>query len=301
MNIPTELAAPAVLTAGLITLARDPACAEIWEDVFAGRWTHVATRGSDIAGLITRAIQVSNRRPEGIPGQAQLFSRIMMAFKSHARLLRNGQKQPRYKNIPQARTDWVAQLLGAWAGLPIPDGPLIHSCHVEPVFRNALADLPKATCSKPKGRSRDHTGSKGERIFERFHKRCSLPRPGRLVDRTRDQCGWDYELHTPGEPLWVIEVKVVTGLIAFLIGRLQLKEAKKRRGNYWLVLVDENPDGEDDLYFIRDPSHWLKPVKQQRLVVQTTYTVKEKDWLKVAVRDVERLLTGKNVGKVTTK
>jgi len=153
VQIPLELAAPAVLAGLMVSLARNPGFFSLWEDIFAGRGLHHPTQGSDLAGVLTRSIQISNRRPEGLRGQARLFCRIIM-----------------------------------------------------------------------------------------------------------------------------------------LIGSLQFEEARKRRENYWLALVEENPEGEDAIYFIRDPYRWLKPEKQQRLIVQTTYTVKARDWQKVATKGVEALV-----------
>lgn len=78
-----ELAAPGALAAMLLSIGRD-----VWRDFFDGRWRHSAEKGSDLAGIITRTIAFHNRAPDDLVGQAALFSRIMMAVKSHNRRLR---------------------------------------------------------------------------------------------------------------------------------------------------------------------------------------------------------------------
>lgn len=290
MEIPSELGAPAVLTAALVSLARDPDRVGMWSDIFAGCWSHDPHEGSDTAGLITRAIQVANRREGGLPGQAQLFARAMMAIKTHDRLKRPG-IVPRHKNIPKAQGDWVKPIIVAWSKITMTDIPVIHSCQVQPVIKGTADSLARQRCQNRKARrSRDETGARGERSFAQYHACRGLPRRGCLIDRTRDQCGWDYELDTEGEPLWVFEVKVVTGGIDCIIGERQWELAEELGTNYWLVLVEERPDADDEIRFIRNPYQWLQPERETRLVPHTTLKVKGRDLKKVATDDVESLL-----------
>lgn len=279
-DIPAELAAPGALAACLVSLVRNPSCVAIWENVLAGRWSHGANKGSNAAGLITRSIQVDNRRWNGVSSQALLFARILMALKNHARRS-TGQEEPRTASIPRAFQIFVEQIVVAWINLPVLAGPRIHSGQVQPLLKGTGADQARPVCQKRRGRGRALTGRRAEMIFERFHKQCRLPRAGRLIDRTRDQCGYDYELDSDPEPLWVFEVKMV-GDKGFILTEMQWQVAQELGDCYWLVLVREHPDVDDEVMFIRDPFAVLQPEKDTRLVVQTTHRVKSRAWKKEA-------------------
>ena len=287
LTVPAELAAPGALAACLVSLVKDPTSIAVWQKVFAGSWSHNPQHGSDIAGLITRSIQRHNRRCcDGVLSQAQLFARIMMALKSDARRGK-AQPDPRAHSIPRARPVFVERIVDAWWKLPVPDGPQINLSQVLlPVLKGHASDQPRPACQKRRGRGRDRTGHLGERAFVDHHQRCSFPRAGKLIDRTRDQCGWDFELVTDSEPLWVFEVKVVGN------GELEMTErqwlmAEQLRDRYWLVLVRQRPNADEEMLFIRDPFAALKPRKDSRYVVQTRYKVKARQWTKAAKRHVE--------------
>lgn len=274
MDIPGERAAPGVLAACLVSLARDPSCAGIWNDVWAGRWSHDPDLGSDVAGLITRSIDVHNRRREGVKGQARLFARVMMAIKSHVQ--RTGVRAYRRKNISQSRRVWVSRILDAWQALPIDDGPIIHIGQVQTVYQGEPADQARAPCQYRQGRGRGRTGRQGELLFERYHRRSGKPRPGRLIDRTHEQVGYDYALESDGEPLWVCEVKTIDRC-GFRFTEKQWRTAEQMRECYWLILVEDGGDGEPTVHCTPDPFRYLNPRKETQLIPRTEYVVSVKD------------------------
>ena len=283
IDMPAELAAPGVLAAALVSLVRDPTCLPIWEAVFCGHWSHDPDKGSDIAGLITRSIQFTNRRCEGAEAQAALFTRAMMALKSYARRLAT-EEDPRARNIPRARPVLVASVLRCWRKIVVPVGPTIHAGAAQIVFKGAAADQIRPACQARRGQSRDRTGRRGETVFERFHARCGLPRPGRLIDRTRDQCGFDYDLEADSEQTCVFEVKTV-GVGGFQFTEKQWEVAEALRDQYWLILVHEKSDGEAQVISIQDPFGHFSPRKQSRMVIHTDYAVSARQWRQV-VKDV---------------
>lgn len=280
MDIPSELAAPGALAAALVSIARDPDCDEIWNDVFAGRWSHDPDQGSDVAGQIVRTIEMHNRQCAGIESQAELFARIQMAIKSHVRRSRT-EADPRARNLPRARLSFVQQLIKAWSELPIPHGPVIHTGQVRPLIKGDPANHARPPCQKRRGKARDKTGRLGEMIFERLHEQCSLPRAGKLIDRTREQCGFDHELRTRGQPAWYFEVKVVkNGEIS--LTEKQWETAQLKGDRYWLVLVRFKSEGGSEVSFIRNPATVLKARKDSRVVIQTNYKVHARTWRRAA-------------------
>ena len=278
LHVPAELAAPGALTACLVSLACDQASLWIWQDTFSGRWSHDPDLGSDVVGLVTRSIQLHNRRHDGMRSEAQLVARIMMAIKSYTRRALD-EADPRAHNIPMAHQSLVDQLVEGWAKLPLPSEPDIHVAQIEAVLKGHSNNRTRPACRSRRGKGRDKTGRRSEQAFERYHKRCSLPRAGDLIDVTRDQSGCDYVLKTPTEPDWYFEVKTIAGR-DILITERQWAVAEEMGDRYWLVLVGKG-SGEEIL-FLQNPAATLRPRKETRRVVQTLYKVDRRQWRQAA-------------------
>ena len=60
----------------------------------------------------------------------------------------------------------------------------------------------------------------------------------------------------------------------------QVEVAKKLGCRYWLVLVEEQTDGQHKISLIRDPSTVLELRKESRIVVQTSYRAAYRIWSK---------------------
>jgi hypothetical protein len=296
---PLELAAPGALAAAMVSLARDPGRQATWCDVSVRRWSHDPDSGSDLSGLIVRTIEMHNRQSAGAESQAELFARILMAIKSDDRrsLI---EFDPRSRNLPRARPCHVQQLLRAWRGLQVPDGPAIHTAQVQPVIKGDPTRSSRGACQKRRRQSRDRTGRLGEEIFERLHKRCSLPRAGSLIDRTREQCGYDHELLTASAPVWYFEVKVVKNG-EFSLTEKQWEMAQEMGDRYWLVLVRLTSKSDGEVAFIRNPAAVFKPRKASRVVIEVSYKVSRRDWRKAAKRwissEPNKPQGGKGAGK----
>ena len=279
IKLPAELAAPGALAAALVSLAQDPGNIRTWKDVAAGHWSHDPHRGSDLAGVITRSIRWTNQKNRGVDGQAILFARILMAFKTHRRL-RVSLDHLYCRSLSSAKKPLVAQLNKRWQGIDLSDGPRIHSPSIQPLIKGASEQQVRPPCQKRRGQGRGVSGRRGERIFEQFHEECSLPWPGKLVDRTRDQVGYDYEIEHPDQPLCANEVKLVNGN-GFSFGELQWQMAGQMGEDYYAVLVEEQDGKEAQVHLVPNPHRHFKPVRKTRMVVTTEYYVSAKEWKRV--------------------
>ena len=76
----------------------------------------------------------------------------------------------------------------------------------------------------------------------------------------------------------MFEVKVVQEGRAIGLTEKQVEVAKKLGCRYWLVLVEEQTDGQHKISFIRDPSAALELRKESRIVVQTSYRAAYRVW-----------------------
>lgn len=275
MDIPNEMASPGALAAAVVTIAQDPCNETIWRDAYEGRWGHDPDRGSTVAGLITRSIQTANRIEHGVEGEAEVFSRCHMALKSYWRRLAK-ENSPRTRSLPRCKPALREEITTRWRDQGVPSGPTIDIGQVEAT----RIGRPQDGCSQPpkskRGKGRGKTGKRGEKLFERFFERCALPRAGRLIDRTADQCGYDYAVETLPEPLWAVEVKTANeGPITFTEPEWEKAELMAER--YWLAVVNEKAAPERQVSFLRDPTKVLKARKRVQIQPVTSYYVGAKD------------------------
>jgi hypothetical protein len=276
LSVPTELAAPGALAAAVATIGRDPGAERIWKDAFAGRWSHRPGEGTTTAGQLVQAIGFHNRQPHGLNGELALMARCCMAIKTHRRMLRTVD-EPRLVLLPRAGTAAVRELKAACAGLSIDPTPELHYGYIEPYGR---ADYPRRKrLNTPYNRGR--TGRKGEKIFKKVHDLYGWPRPGQLIDRRADGCGYDYGIvERPDEPEWAVEAKTVQPGKQFTITEKQWERAQEMGDRYWLVLILRSPEGKR-FAAIRNPSAVL-PVRENLVVIrQINQAVSSADWARI--------------------
>ena len=276
LSVPAELAAPGALAAAAVTISRDPTVEQIWRDAFAGRWSHRPGEGTTVAGQLVQAISFHNREPHGLNSELTLMARCCMAIKTHCRLLRTTD-EPRLVSLPRAATDTVSELKAACAGLSIDPTPELEHGYIEPYGRSDHSRRPLS--NTPHKRTR--TGRKAEQSFERVHAEHGWPRPGQLIDRTADGCGYDYGIiERPDEPEWAIETKSVRAGQQFIMTEKQWARAKALGDRYWLILILRTPEGKR-YAAIRNPSAVL-PAREQLVVIrQINQAVSATDWARI--------------------
>lgn len=276
LSIPTELAAPGALAAAVVTISRDPGAERIWKDAFAGRWSHRPGEGTTTAGQLVQAIGFHNRQPHGLNGELTLMARCCMSIKTHRRLLRTVD-EPRLVILPRAGTDAVRELKAACVGLSIDPTPELHHGYIEPYGR---ADYPRRQ-HRSTTHKRTRTGRRGEKIFEQVHARYGWPRPGQLIDRTADGCGYDYGIvERSDEPEWAVEAKTVQAGKQFTITEKQWARAQEMGDRYWLVLILRSPEGKR-FAAIRNPGAVL-PTRENLVVIrQINQVVSSADWARI--------------------
>lgn len=239
MAIPQELAAPGALAAAVSTILQDPQNEAIWRDAFADRWSHIPGQGSTVAGQLVQAIRRHNRRPQELEGELELAARCKMAIQSHHRLRRT-HPEPRLKNLPRRASGAYKELRRACSGLRLKTGPDIHMGYIEPFSQRRSNGAKRCNRQQKRGK----TGKRAEKIFERIHAEFAWPRPGLLIDRTSDQCGYDYGIvERSDEDEWVIEVKTVKPGEQISMTKPQWERAQRTGKRYWLVVILRTDQG----------------------------------------------------------
>jgi hypothetical protein len=264
------------LAAAVVSIGHDAGNEIIWRDAFDGRWSRLPGQGTDVAGQLVQAIRTHNRQPHGIDGELELMARCCMAIKSHHRMRRTSPK-PRLFALPRAARDMVEGLRSACADLELDECPTVHHGYIEPYARSNRKR--RKPCSKPPQRGK--TGRSGEQSFARLHARLGWPRPGRLIDRTAEQCGYDYGIvECPDADEWEIEVKTVRAGKQLQLTERQWERAQEVGDLYWLVLVLMTADGER-FGAIRNPTAVL-PAREHPVVIrQMNQVVSAKDWAQI--------------------
>ena len=119
---------------------------------------------------------------------------------------------------------------------------------------------------------RGPTGIKAERVFIRYHGEHSQPLPGRLLDRRYDQCGFDFEILTGKESVFV-EVKGLAGDqggISFT--DKEWATAKEKGDKFYLALVRQvasNPEIE----LFQNPASRCQPRLRTYTTIQVSWSV----------------------------
>lgn len=119
---------------------------------------------------------------------------------------------------------------------------------------------------------RGPTGVKAEEAFERFHAEHAEPMLGRLIDRRHDQCGYDYEIKTHTESVF-IEVKGLAGVSGGITFTDKEWRTAREAGNSYVLALVRNVASEPTVSLLRDPAGRLAAQMRTYTTVQTGWAV----------------------------
>lgn len=121
------------------------------------------------------------------------------------------------------------------------------------------------------------TGSMAEQCFLEHHKSTGLPRPGLIIDKRLEGCGYDFEIIDEDGERALIEVKGVDsnrGGISFTSKEWNM--AKDRRASYFLAIVLE-VSSMPIVHIIQDPASKMAPKQYVFMAAQIRWDIGWKD------------------------